>query len=188
MADRMPPFVQRMTRLVRGLFLRGEVSKVDDTGNMQTLQAKVLAGELDEDIEHMQPYGLTSYPKSGAEVVLARVGADSDHVIAIVVGDRRYRLSGLAEGEVAIYDENGHYVILKSDRIVIEAPRIDLGVNATAKVARKDDPVFSNATTDPTFWAWIADMNTKYPPTSAPVPTSLTGIVNDGSNTVYAED
>jgi len=37
-----------------------------------------------------------------------------------VVSDRRYRLTGLAEGEVALYDDLGHKVHLAREGIVID--------------------------------------------------------------------
>jgi phage gp45-like len=58
------------------------------------------------------------------------------------VDDRRYRLRGLAAGEVALYDDQQQVVILSRDGVEIRTPHeIRLGEGATLGVARKDDAV-----------------------------------------------
>ncbi|WP_431477838.1 phage baseplate assembly protein domain-containing protein [Massilia eburnea] len=56
--------------------------------------------------------GFTSVPKPGAEGVVVFVGGNRDHGLVIAVEDRRFRLKGLASGEVAIYDDQGQKVHL----------------------------------------------------------------------------
>ena len=71
----------------------------------------------------MQNYGLTSHPPKGAEALLVALGGQRQHAVVIAVEDRRYRVTDLGEGEVALYTmENGedgaHRVHLKEGRIV----------------------------------------------------------------------
>lgn len=56
----------------------------------------------------------------------------------------------------------------------------------TKGAARKDDATTSSATTDPTFWAWVAAAGTVLAGLGvvAPVPTSLAGKISGGSSTV----
>ena len=49
---------------------RAVVQRVDDTGGVQTLQVEVLDGEVRDDVERPQQYGLTSVPLEDSEAQL----------------------------------------------------------------------------------------------------------------------
>ncbi len=111
----------RLLARVQMMVSRGTISRVDDAPKVQELQVELLADETHEAIEHIQPYGLSSHPKPGAEVVMVAVGGIRSAGIVIAAGDRRYRLNGLQEGEVAIHDDQGQKVHLTRDGIVISS-------------------------------------------------------------------
>jgi phage gp45-like len=88
--------------------------------------------EKQKEIEHFEPYGLTSRVKKPtgqkpnqkkAEAVMVFTGGNRSHGALLVVGDRRYRIKGLAEGEVALFDDQGHQVHITRDGIVVSAPK-----------------------------------------------------------------
>lgn len=106
-------------RQMAQLFSRGVVGAVDDAAKMQRLQIDLLAGETMDNVEHFQPYGLAFHPHPDAELVAAAVGGARSHMVVIAVADRRYRVAGLAEGEVALYDDQGQIVKLARDGIQI---------------------------------------------------------------------
>ena len=100
---------------------RAVLTVVDADRMTQSIQVEALQDEVIDDFEHMEPYGFTSHPHPGAEAILAALGGMREHSVAVVVGDKRYRLTGLDEGEVAIYtDENNsggaHRIVLKRGR------------------------------------------------------------------------
>jgi phage baseplate assembly protein V len=97
---------------------RGYVSLADDDKKMQQVQARLLSNETKNGIEHFQPYGFTSVPLVGAEVVVIFPGGNRSHALAIVADDRRYRLRSLQKGEVALYTDEGTSVVLKRGKIV----------------------------------------------------------------------
>lgn len=108
--------------LARGLsnmLARGTVVLAKSATKMQTLQVKLLSGEVKDGIEHFEAYGLTARPKSGAEHITLFMGGDRSHGITIMVADRRHRPTGLEEGEVVLYDDLGHKVHLTRTGIVI---------------------------------------------------------------------
>lgn len=104
--------MQWIERQVRALVTRAAVYIVDASGLRQTLQVQARADEVLDGVEHVEPYGLTSHPHAGADAIVLRVAGASSHPVAVVVGDRRYRLTGLASGEVALHDDQGAYVRL----------------------------------------------------------------------------
>ncbi|MFG6462254.1 phage baseplate assembly protein V [Roseateles sp. DXS20W] len=126
------PGLQRMLRplaqRVQLMIGRAVLQLVDDGTKMQSLQVALLADELRGDVERFQNYGFTSHPMPGAEGVAVSVAGSRDHVIVVAVDDRRYRLTGLAEGEVAIYtDEGDHIVIKRGGTIeVLAATKVDV--------------------------------------------------------------
>jgi len=107
-----------LVRRVATLAARGVVRLVRDTHLLQEIQATLLAGETAERLERFQEYGLTSVPKrpspdGQAEAIVLHLGGGRDHGVIVAVDDRRHRLKGLAEGEVALYDDLGTKVHLK---------------------------------------------------------------------------
>lgn len=113
------PFARRLGNLLA----RGSVAAADGARKMRTLQVRLMAGEIKDGIEHFEPYGFTSEPKPGAEALAAFFDGDRSHGVVVVVADRRYRLTGLAQGEVAIFDDLGQYVHLKRDGITVHSPQ-----------------------------------------------------------------
>lgn len=108
---------------IGNMFSRGSVSSVKPTTRMQTLQVNLLDEEVKDRLEHFEPYGYTSHPLPGAEAAVAFLDGDRSHGIVLMVADRRYRLKGLAAGEVALHDDSGVSVVLKRGGIAqITAP------------------------------------------------------------------
>jgi phage baseplate assembly protein V len=105
-------------RRMRLLFSRGVLKMVDDGQTLQSVQVTLL-GESPAWAERFQQYGMTSVPHGGAEAVVAAVGGARAHLVAIAVDDRRYRMTSLKTGEVAIYDDLGQSVHLTREGIVI---------------------------------------------------------------------
>ncbi len=111
-----------MTDRIRGMIARATISAVDDAPQVQAVQIEVLADEVQDGVESLHDYGFTSHPKPGAEAIVVYVGGTRSHGIVLKIEDRRYRLKALAEGEVAIFDDQGQKIHLKRDGIAIESP------------------------------------------------------------------
>lgn len=111
---------------VRGMIGRAIVGLVNDAMKMQALQVTIFKGQTPDDAEHFQTYGLTSVPKAGAEGIALKVGGSTGHTVVVSVDDRRFRLTGLPSGEVALYDDLGHKVHLTRDGIVIDGAGQDV--------------------------------------------------------------
>jgi phage baseplate assembly protein V len=75
-----------------------------------TVQATVLDDEQLLAIR-VEPYGLSYRAKPGAEVYVVYPAGDRARGVALVIGDKRYQMD-LAEGEVALHDDEGNYVKL----------------------------------------------------------------------------
>ena len=147
MRDVFNRLIQPFQRRIMLMIGRAVLKVVDADRKTQLIQVEALSGEVIDQFEHMEPYGYTSHPHPEAEAILVAVGGMRQHSVAVVVGDKRYRVQGLAEGEVCIYtDEDGsdpHRILMKRGReielraggssivmtptnITITADRIDL--------------------------------------------------------------
>ncbi len=123
--------LEPVRRQVRNTIARAVVSLVDDSSALQRVQVQLMAlpqpdgsagAESAAASEVFQHYGFTSVAHDGAEAVQVAVGGVRAHGLVIAIDDRRYRLTGLAEGEVALYDDLGQVVHLTRNGIVIAAP------------------------------------------------------------------
>lgn len=135
-----------LAQAVRLMVGRALVHLVDDATRLQSLQVGLLADEV-RNAERFQQYGFTSHPQPGAEAVAVCAGGARDHVLVIAVDDRRYRLRSLAQGEVALYTDEGDRIHLQrggivrvqaATKVIVDAPTVQMtgdlavGGNVTA--------------------------------------------------------
>jgi hypothetical protein len=111
---------------------RVTVEKNDDDPLFREHEVSLYTEEKQKEIEHFEPYGLTSRvkqptgqgkQKKKAEGLIVFTGGQRSHGVLIVTGDRRYRLRGLKEGELALFDDQGQQVHFTRDGIVTSAPK-----------------------------------------------------------------
>ncbi len=93
---------------------------------MEGLAGESVSGEL------MQHYGFVSGPLAGAEYIVLPVGGNTKHSVVVASGDGRYRLK-VADGEVALYTDEGDCIHLKRGRL-IEVKTDTLVISATTKI------------------------------------------------------
>jgi phage baseplate assembly protein V len=114
--------VARMTaplaRRIRLIAARAVITLIDDASKLQGAQVKLLADEVRDQVERFQQYGYTSVPFPGAEGIYLSLNGSRDHGVVICIDDRRYRITGLQAGEVAIYTDEDkadgkHRIVLK---------------------------------------------------------------------------
>lgn len=131
------PIRRRLAHLVA----RAVVTLVNDAAKMQTLQLGLLADEALDGAEHWQPYGFTYKPHAGAEALVLAVGGHRAHSVVIACADRRYRLTAMEDGEVALYSDEGDKIHFKRGR-VIEVLTETLNISASTAV-NFDTPVIN---------------------------------------------
>jgi phage baseplate assembly protein V len=139
--------VRPLQSAIHGMINRAVVELINDAAKMQALQVSVLANETQADVERFQQYGFTSHPRKGAEAIALSLAGCREHTVIIAVDDRRYRLTGLAEGEVALYTDEGDKVHIKrggnikivaAASVLIDSPSVKLSDAATLKKLMTD--------------------------------------------------
>lgn len=130
----------RLERTIQNLLARAVVTGLNTASKCQTLQVELMPGEPKENVEHLEPYGFTSAPLTGAEGFALFPDGDRSLGVILMVADRRYRIKGLQAGEVAIYTDEGDSIILKRGKTMVlqtdnlEANTKTCAFNATEKI------------------------------------------------------
>ena len=78
-----------MSRL-SDFFARGVMTLADGAKKMRSVQVRLLADEVRDDLEHVEPYGFTSEPHPEAEAFALFFDGDRSHGIVFTIADRRY--------------------------------------------------------------------------------------------------
>ena len=123
------------------------VKKVDDTKLLQEHDIELFAEEKRIGVERFQFPFLTSVPHvenslGNLEEIAASIGGVRTHMVLIAADDRRYRITGLQNGELMIYDDQGQQVHITRSGINASVPH-DLVLDF--RIMKKD----KNTPTDP---------------------------------------
>ena len=121
-------------RRIATLVSRAVLAAVNAAPGCQTLQVTILADEPQVDVEHMEPYGFTSNPPAGAEGVILNVAGQRGAAVGLNFGNRSVRVTGLKNGEVCIFTDEGDKITLKRDRHM-EVETLHLLVKAEEDIA-----------------------------------------------------
>ena len=110
---------------IQDMIARGFVRLSYATKKMRELQCEFLAGEVRDQLEHVEPYGFTSEPLADGKPEAFALFFDGNRSNGIVfcVADRRYRITNMRAGEVAIYDDQGQQVYFMRDQLLISTPK-----------------------------------------------------------------
>lgn len=110
----------RVYRRVRMAIAPGRISGSDDTGSVQKIQVTLGDGQVVDAVPAMYIWGLAVRPIAGADVVFLAGQGDRGNGCIVAVNDQRWRITGLAEGEVCLHDDLGRKVFLSRAGIVID--------------------------------------------------------------------
>lgn len=126
--------VAPLARRIVNMLSRGTVTLVNSALKLQTIQVSILSEEAKDTVEHFEPFGFTSNPHQGAEVLATFIEGDRSHGIIVMATDRRYRVQNLLPGEVAIYDDHGTFIKLTQTGIVIYGGAHDINISGAPNI------------------------------------------------------
>ncbi|SIS87788.1 phage baseplate assembly protein domain-containing protein [Neptunomonas antarctica] len=113
----MRELLRQAFRKIRRISQRALLRRVSYANKIRYLQLQVEGGQALADIEHLEPFGFTSHPLPGADVIALAFNGNGSHTVALLAGDQRYRLV-IEEGEAAVYNQHGDKVHIRKDRVV----------------------------------------------------------------------
>jgi phage gp45-like len=101
-------YLAPLERKIYLLIGRAILAAVNNSEGTQKVQITGMYNETMTDVERVQEYGFESYPFKDAEAIVAYLNGQQSRGLILKIGDRRYRLTDLVAGEVALYtDEDG---------------------------------------------------------------------------------
>lgn len=106
-------FVEPLKRRILLMLGRAVVKAIYDDSGIQLMKLDLMADETRDKVERFQDYGFSAHPPKGSEAVVAFVGGNRAHGLVLKVDNREYRLKNMAEGEVALYSDEGDYIWFK---------------------------------------------------------------------------
>ncbi len=138
--------IRRRLNMILG---RAVIAAITDDNGLQQCQISLLKNELVDKIDRYQNYGFTSHPKPGSQAVAVFNGGVRSNGVVICVDDKRYRLKGLEEGEVAIYTDEGDSIVFKRDRkievttksFVVNSETCDLQASKSLSIKTKETTI-----------------------------------------------
>lgn len=130
----------RVWRRVLNAMRPGKLTLVNDGGPVQLVQISLGQSEAQDNMPRLAEYGFTSVPPSGSDALALFIAGDRSNGVVIATGNKSYRITGLADGDVAIYDSRGQKVVLTSAGInihtslavTVDAPTLHCTGNITA--------------------------------------------------------
>lgn len=109
--------LENLMNRIKLLFGMGSVT----LASTKTVQVKLATGVTNDKVKRVHDYGFMSRPIEGAKGYLLFVGGDVSKGIAVKVEDERYEIE-LQPGEVAMLDDKGNLIHMKSSGISIVSP------------------------------------------------------------------
>lgn len=120
---------------------RAVLTNIATTTPIQLVQADAMAGEQLQDNELVQHYGFTSVPLAGTQLIVLPIGGKTAHGIVIATEHTQYRLKGLKNGEVALYDDQGQQIVLTRQGIVVKGAGLPIKITDTPSITMETELV-----------------------------------------------
>jgi len=104
--------LRKLNARVNGMVARAVIGRVNDALKTQRLQVTILDGDVEDDVEHMQPYGLSFVPPEGAELLALAVGGARSHTVGICANAPGTRPKSGLPGTGGLYHNLGWKVFI----------------------------------------------------------------------------
>jgi phage baseplate assembly protein V len=82
------------------------------------VQVSLLRDEAKVAVERLQNYGFSGHAPRDSEVIVVFVGGGRDHGVIVGTDSRDARMTGLAEGEVAVYTDEGDSMVFRRNNTI----------------------------------------------------------------------
>jgi phage baseplate assembly protein V len=125
----------------RNVAHRYEITKVDDSGDIQMIDGSGMEDELHTEIMRVFPHGFTSNPPIGAHMLAMGLGGRRDSLVAVGGEHPDYRPKNTPVGDSALYNADG--TIWK---MIGKSATLDAKENITQTAAKSYTVKVGNAT------------------------------------------
>jgi phage baseplate assembly protein V len=193
--------IRRIINRVKNILSQGLIRSVDDSTDIQLVKVAGKSGDVSDEIERIQNYGLSSVPPNDCESIIARLNGDTESSFVIACDNCSDRPKGKDIGDTNLYSIHGQNIEMNSSGNTIatqsgtfnvgsEAP-INFVANATTinifldtlmnQVSPGGTPILTPPplTNCPVAIALRAAMTAACPPALAPANTGVTKLKSE---------
>lgn len=141
MSETLDRFIREIRGRLDSMVTRAVINLVNDRLKTQRVQLTILEGEPVDDVEHLQPYGLSFMPPPGSEALALAVSGDRSHTVAICAGRPGDRPTSAKPGTGGLYTEGEWRLFIDPDGVLhlgaeVGSEEIGLGRKTDAEIAR----------------------------------------------------
>jgi len=113
-------FLNPLKKRIMHLIGRAILQAIDNSQKTQKIRIEGYKGEISDEVEKLEDYGLTCYPPvdGNTENLVLYINGDRAFGIAIKSHNREYRPTDLSEGEVCLYDKNNVRITLTASKTI----------------------------------------------------------------------
>lgn len=168
--------IDRIIHRIKMFVAKALVESVDDTDQIQLVKINVLDGEVQDSIERIQNYGMTSNPPRDSEAIAIYLQGNRDHGVVIACDNSASRLNTLKSGEVCVYSEHGQTILMKSNGDIEITGTGDIKFDANTDIELNGNTDFAVAFNDlkSGFDQLVTNFNAHiHPVTTAPGSTGI---------------
>lgn len=126
--------VHRVARHIMLAISRGRVGASNDSGPVQTMQARLNQQETIDTLPRVAEFGFTSRPPAGSDAIILFAAGDRSNGVVVATNHQATRLKNLAEGDTAIFDSRGRYIWLGKDGGIVVSASGPVTVNGATLV------------------------------------------------------
>ena len=131
-----------ISRRVLLMISRCTLNMVNDSTKTQSAQVELYDGEVHDDAQVWQQFGVSSVPPNGSEGIALFLGGERKTPLIIATENKNLRIIELESGEVVIYSGCGDTILLKSDNSIqiktkkfsVESENVSIGSKDTELV------------------------------------------------------
>lgn len=135
--DRILDELRQVRLRVDATVARAVIEYVNDALKTQRLQLTILADEHEDDVEHMQPYGLSFVPPTGSEVIALAPSGSRDGTVAICAQHPDHRPKGATKAATGGLYTRGEWRVFIDDAGVVHLGA-ETGAAGMARADRVD--------------------------------------------------
>ena len=127
--------IETLWRRLLHVILRGRTTApVDDSKPTQTVQGRLSAFQLTDNIPRLVEFGFSSAPPAGADFVAVCLGGNPTDIAIVATGHQSYRVRNLGDGDAVVYDSRGRTIHLSATGIAIDGGADPVTVTTTGDV------------------------------------------------------
>lgn len=112
--NQLEKWAKGFQKRIANILLKGILDGIDYTTDFHVCKVILQEDELQNKVERIQPYGFTSFPEDGAQVLVGCINGDRNQSIVLTVGDSRYTVTGVG-GDVVLHSKGDNEVRLNAD-------------------------------------------------------------------------